>query len=231
MIEQYFKPGVRFLWNKPNDAIVPMDGAFVPSPGGANNLVYDGIDGHQAIVDPVLQIIDVSVVLGLAMKQAGPHSWLCYAPGRTAHRPMGGGDILTGYMSGCPIARGTYNGVMSAFHVGTITGNRPVNQSVKETFALALPANITAFNPAGAWLPGEIAAKQLALGGPPATTAAPFIFALITAAGAFYSILMFNIDDNGLWNNTAGQRYWCVGGIKLVPPVTGKVRVIAMMMS
>lgn len=99
----------------------PLNGALVPSVMAANNLTYDGLDGHRAVMDPPL-LVNANA-LGLAMRATVPHSWLDYAPGRTSHLQIGGNDILTGYMSGCLIARGTHLGVMSAFHVGTIVGN------------------------------------------------------------------------------------------------------------
>ena len=221
MIEQYFRPGVRYLWNKPNDAIGPLNGALVPSVMVSNNLTYDGLDGHQAVIDPPL-LVNVNATLGLAMRATVPHSWLDYAPGRTSYLQIGGNDILTGYMSGCLIARGTHLGVMSAFHVGTIVGNAGVNQTVKQNFFANLPADATGFNPAGAWTHGEVAAIQASLGG--GVVATPNILALVTAGGVFYSILMFNVAEGGQWVNLAGQRRWCVGGKKLVQPLN-RIRV------
>ena len=160
-----------------------------------------------------------------------PYVWLDYAPGRIAHVPIGGNDTLTGYMSGCPIVRGTYGGAMSVFHVGTIVGNPGVNQIVKRRFAQNLPVDATGFNPAGAWTPGEVAAIQGSLGG--ATVATPNIFALVTTAGAFYAIVMFNVCHGGVggqWTNPAGRRYWCVGGKKLVPALS-RVKLMAWLLS
>jgi hypothetical protein len=228
VIEQYFKAGVRFLWNKPNDAIGPTDGAIVNSVNAATNLSYDGLDAHPAVIDPALQGVQVGAVLGLAKGQNVPHAWLDYAPGRVARLPAGGGDILTGYMSGCLIARGTHAGAISAFHVGTIVGNAAVNQTVKRSFAANLPPDATAFNPAGAWNPGEVATIQQRLGG--GTVASDKIFALVTPAGTFYSLLMFNVQEAGSWTSPTGQRYWCVGGIKQVPAMT-RVTLMASLLS
>jgi hypothetical protein len=222
MIEQYFKSGVRFLWNKPPDLVGSMDGSLVASAGQPTSLAYDGLDSHVAAIDPSLQGSIVSATLGLSPKATVAHDWLDYAPGRTAHTKTGASDILTGYMSGCPIVRGTYGGFMSAFHVGTVVGMDAVNKLVKQAFAAALPSDATGFNPAGAWSHGEIQAKQTQLGG--ARIAQEKIFALITSAGAFYAILMFNVDEKngvGAWTNAAGVRYWCVGGIKQVTPLSG----------
>lgn len=225
MIEQRFIAGVRFLWTKPNDSMGPANGAIVASAGVANNLTYDGLDGHQAAISNALL---AGAPIGMAMGANVPHTWLDYAPGRTARVQIGGNDILTGYMSGCLIIRGTYNAAMSAFHMGTIVGNAAVNKTVKKSFVRELPANATGFNPAGAWNHGEIAAKQIALGG--GLVATPNILALVTTAGAFYSVLMFNVSDGGSWNNPAGRRYWCVGGIKQVPAIN-RVKLMASLMS
>lgn len=227
MIENYFRRGVRFLWNKPQDAIGPLNGAFVASVGLASNCSYDGLDGHQAAIDPLLLHIQAGATLGLAMGANVPHTWLDYAPGRIAHVAIGGNDVLTGYMSGCLIVRGTYGGVMSAFHVGTIDGNAVANRTVKQNFAQNLPANATGFNPAGAWNPGELAAAQANLGGAGVATAN--VIALVTTGGVFYSILMFNVNDGG-WTNPAGRRRWCVGGIKQVPSLS-RARLMASLMS
>jgi hypothetical protein len=156
-----------------------------------------------------------------------PHTLLDYAPGRSAHGAIGGNDVLTGYMSGCLIVRGTYGGVMSAFHVGTIDGNAVANRTVKQNFAQNLPANATGFNPAGAWNPGELAAAQANLGGAGVATAN--VIALVTTGGVFYSILMFNVNDGG-WTNPAGRRRWCVGGIKQVPSLS-RARLMASLLS
>lgn len=228
MIEQYFRPGVRFLWTKPNDAVGPTDGSIVPSVMLANPMSYDGLDGHAAVVDPALLAAHAAAVLGLAMGAPVPHVWLDYAPGRTAQRPVGGGDILTGYMSGCLIVRGTFGGVPSALHVGTIDGQPAINQVVKRQLAQQLPADATAFNPAGAWTPGEIGTLQNRLGGAP--VAAANVLALVTAAGVFHSILMFNVAVNQAWNNPAGRRYWCVGGRNQVAAMS-RVQLMAKLLS
>ena len=223
MIEHYFRAGVRFLWNKPPDANGPLNGAIVGSLGMTTPMTYDGLDGHPALLDPIFLGIHVANVLGLAKGANVPYAWLDYAPGRIARLPIGVNDILSGYMSGCLIARGTYNGAMSAFHVGTIDNNPGVNRTVKQAFAQALPADATGFYPAAAWPPGEVALIQNRLDG---TGDAGHIFALMTSAGAFYSILMFNVLENSQWTNPAGRRYWCVGGIKAVAALN-RVRLMA----
>jgi hypothetical protein len=227
MIEQYFRPGVRFLWNKQNDAYGPTNGAIVNSIGAATNLTYDGLDGHQAVVDPQFLIQNASQVLGIVKGANIPYTWLDYAPGRTSRVIMAGADILSGYMSGCLIVRGTYQGTPSAFHVGTIVNNSLVNKTVKQGFAQEIPANATGFNPAGAWAPNAVTVIQNQLGG--GVVATPQIFALVTGGGAFYSILMFNVSESGQWTNPHGRRYWCVGGIQHVPPMN-RIKLMASLM-
>lgn len=219
MIERYFKSGVRFLWNKPRDAVAVLDGAIVNSASPVAPLAYDGLDGHRAAMDPSLLATHASTILGLTKGGTIPHAWLDYAPGRTARLPLAGRDVLTGYMSGCLIARGTYNGAMHVFHVGTIDNNEAASRTVKRTFAASLPADATAFNPFAAWPNAEIGSIQSRLGG--VNVASEKIFAMVTSAGAFYAILMFNVrEGNGPWTDPGGRRYWCVGGIKAVPAMS-----------
>lgn len=220
MIERYFRPGVRFLWNKPHDANAVLDGTIVNSASPASNLTYDGLDGHRAAVDPSLLATHASTMLGIAKGANVPYAWLDYAPGRTARLPAAANDILTGYMTGCLIVRGTFNGAMSTFHVGTIDNNVNASRTVKRTFAAALPADASAFNPFAAWPNAEVTLAQSRLGG--INVASEKIFALVTAGGAFHSILMFNVRDGATtpWTDQTGRRYWCVGGIKQVPAMT-----------
>lgn len=228
MIEQYFRAGVRLLWNKPPDAPGAQDGSIVANVGLMTPLTYDGLDGRPAAVDPLLQVVQAGTVLGLVMGGNIPATWLDYAPGRTARLPVGANDMLSGYMSGCLIARGTFAGAMSVFHVGTIDGNLTVNRTVKQAFAQALPADATGFFPHAAWPDGEITVLQNRLGG--ALVAQPRIVALVTAAGAFHSVLLFNVSDNNQWYNAAGVRYWCVGGIKAVPAVN-RIKLMASLLA
>ncbi|MDF9796091.1 hypothetical protein OKW21_001354 [Catalinimonas alkaloidigena] len=223
MIEQRFRSGVRYLWNKPNDTFGPLNGAIVPNVGVATNLSYDGLDGHPAVIDPLLLLGNPANVLGFAVGMVNvPYTWLDYAPRRTARVAIGVNDILSGYMSGCLIIRGTYGGAMSAFHVGTIDGDdaasRESNRTVKQQFAQNLPADATGFNPLAAWPAPDITAVQTNLGGP--ANSVSRIFALMTTVGTFYSILMLNVKDNTQqWQNPAGRRYWCVGGIRQMAPM------------
>lgn len=214
MIEGHFRRGVRYLWNKPTDSPRVVDGALVDSVQVATPLVYDGMHEVLAAVDPQLLQGNLNNILGFAQTGAQvPYTWLDYTPGRTARVPVGANDVLTGYMSGCLIIRGTHNGVMSAFHVGTVVGDAMANVKVKEYLILHLPHDATGFNPAGAWTPNEITAIRSNL----RQTPAPNILALVTTAGAFYSILTFDLQLKNSLTDPAGRRYVYVGGIKQVP--------------
>jgi len=207
------------LWNKPLDGARVNDGAIVDSVGAATPLNYDGLDGHRTIVDPTLLNTHASVVLGLQMRAPINYRWLDYTPGRTAVLHAGANDILTGWMSGCLIVRGTYNGAMSVFHNGTVDNAGILNQTVRRTFAASLPYDATGFSPLRAWAPGEIADILSRLG-----AGDPKVVGLVTAAGAFYSVLLFYVET------VHGRRSYCVGGCKPVPTMS-RVRLMAQLMA
>lgn len=202
MIEKYFKLGIRFRWTKPQDVTVAMDGKIVNSTRPASPLIYDGLDGE--VVDPMLKMINVST-LGLTMRMPIQHAWLDYAHGQIARLPIGPYDVLTGFMSGCIIARWIDKGVTYVGHVGTVTGRPAENRLVKRTFAFAMPQTTTGFNPAAAWDLGEILAVINRFRKRPTAD----IIALVTTRGEFYSIAMLNF----------GGDQWGVGGIKKVNPI------------
>jgi len=202
MIEKYLKLGVRYRWDKPQNVDGPRDGKIVDSVRTTAALTYIGLG---EIVDPVLKAVHVSA-LGLQMRVPVQHRWLDYAPGRTARVPIGSYDVLTGFMSGCIIARWTDHGVNYVGHVGTIEPKEnPANRVVKRAFAFAMPSGTVGFNPALAWTFGEIAQLAQQFRAPKV----PQICALVTTPGEFYSVLMF-ID---------GANEWYCGGAKLVQPI------------
>ena len=212
MIEKYFLKGVRLRWDGSYDApVATMDGTIVNNPTPPSRpITYDGLDG---------ELINASLgngtAVGLSMRAPVPHSWLSYSVGRTTKKLLAAGDVLTGYMSGCPIATWTENGLRYAGHVGTYDANPAVNTLVRKTFADFMPNDTVGFNPAGAWGPGDIGAL---MGQFKNVHANPRFLALVTTAGAFYSILMFNLGaKNPKFIVPAGS--WCVGGAKLVAPM------------
>jgi hypothetical protein len=198
VIEKYFELGVRFRWNKPANVDGPRDGKVVDSVRPAAPLVYIGLGDD---VSPRLMGTHVSQ-LGLRMNLPIQHQWLDYAPGRTARVPIGPYDVLTGYMSGCIIARWSEKGVNYVGHVGTVESDAAVNRTVKRAFGFAMPKTTTGFNPANAWQIGDLSAI--------ARKGQPRLFALVTSSGAFFSVAMMQV----------GASEWYCGGIKRVAPTS-----------
>ena len=130
MLENYLRRGVRLKWMPPASQTSVNDGAVIPSPmAPLNPMNYDGMD------DQIMANFHANT-LGLRVGQQIPYRWLAYVAGRTATMPLGGGDVLTGPMSGCRIATWTDGGQKVA-HVGTIDNNPAVSTKVKRAFALA----------------------------------------------------------------------------------------------
>ena len=81
--------------------------------------------------------------------------WLYYMPGDISFVPIGGVDVLTGKMSGCPLVIFRHEGVVMAGHIGT-EEERPVQNAAVlgawNAWATAHPADVIAgFYPAGFW--------------------------------------------------------------------------------
>lgn len=219
MLENYLRRGVRLKWLPPRSQTSDNNGAVIPTPPlSPNPINYDGMDDQ-------IQANFHANTLGLRMGQQIPYRWLSYVAGRTATMPLAGGDVLTGPMSGCLIATWTDGGAKIA-HVGTIDNNPAVSTRVKRSFAAEAGAagDLTAFNPAAVWNPGEIAAAM-------GTRAMGFqIYALVTGLGGYFSVLIFELPI-GQGNNLAGRGFQrVVGGIKPVPVMAG-VRLRAFLMS
>jgi hypothetical protein len=203
MIEKYFKLGIRFAWVKPTDVGVAFDGTIVDSVRPTSPMTYIGLGGDA--IDPSLMMTHVSA-FGLTMNMPIQHTWLDFSLGRTARVPMGPYDVLTGFMSGCIIARWQDRGVNYVGHIGTVDNNPDANRKVKRTFAFAMPKGTTGFSPANAWDFNDISSiLQKFKGNRPTTN----IMALVTTQGHFYSVLMLN---------TAPNQWYC-GGAKLCPPI------------
>lgn len=204
MIEKYFFPGVRYRWKCPGaNGGVTRDGSIVNSPVvAASPMIYDGMDGELYRGGP-----HVSAV-GLTKGMQIPYSWLVYMHGHTTRRMLSGGDVLTGFMSGCLITLWSENGIRYVGHVGTVEANPAQDTRVKDTFARAMPSQAMGFNPFAAWDPGDIANLQRTFKKGPV----PKVMALVTTSGKFYSILMFGFGIGAI-------EEWCVGGIKSVDPM------------
>lgn len=214
MIESYLKAGVRVKWNAPAATQQALDGAIVDNRGVASTMTYDGLDGE--LINPAFMTTNVTTQ-GFTMRMSIPHIWLDYNYGRTSRCRSGGQDILTGFMSGCIIARWTQAGVGYVGHVGTLVGNPTVNTLVKNTFLGTVGADVTGFNPAGTWTDGECNTIANKFKKKPSSK----IIALVTSTGAFYSILMLQLD----WTKADE---WCIGGIKSVPAMNRAALVLEM---
>ena len=114
-------------------------------------------------------------------------------------------------MSGCLITLWT-DSHQWVCHVGTTSDSAEVTKKVKEKFAAAMPKDITSFDPFKAWDGTEIMQKQKQI--KPLGT--PKILGLVTAGNLFYSLLLLHLPPTGI----GFSDNWCVGGKKLVPPMT-----------
>jgi hypothetical protein len=212
MIEKYFLQGVRFTWAGSYDAPPGnMDGSIIANPTPPSRpMVYESLDGELMTTS----LTNVSA-LGFRKGMSIPYSWLSYAVGHTTKKMLAAGDVLTGFMSGCPIALWQENGIRYAGHVGTYDANPTVNDRVRRKFALSMPRDVIGFNPAGAWQPGEIATLMRSF---KTVTADPKVLALVTTGGEFYSILVFRLMFKTGGPAVAHGSY-CVGGAKRVAPL------------
>lgn len=214
MIQKYLQPGVRLKWNAPTATQQALDGAIVDNRGVASNMTYDGLDGE--LINQSMMMTNAAT-LGFTMRMPIRHVWLDYNYGRTA-RCAGGRDVLTGFMSGCIIARWTQNpGGTFVGHVGTLVGQPAVNTQVKNTFLAACGNQVTGFNPASAWTQGECDTIASKFKKKPTGK----IMALVSSSGKFYSILMLQLD----WTK---PDEWCVGGIKKPAPMNRAALIVEM---
>lgn len=215
MIEKYFLTGARFKWQCPAiDESGSKDGSIVNSPNViANPMTYDGQDGGLYNAGN-----PHTTSVGLTMRMMIPYNWLVYKPGHTTRRLLMAGDVLTGPMTGCPIIEWTERGQRWVGHIGT-TESAAINSRVKNTFGIAMPTQARGFNPDAAWQPNDIADLQRQIH--PDMRPRARKVALVTSSSVFYSILMFEFLQTVLPNGQkmASRDYWCVGGIKRVPPM------------
>lgn len=213
MIERYLSPGVRVKWSAPTATQQALDGAMVANRGVTSTMLYDGLDGE--LINPAFMVTNVTS-LGFTKSMPIQHVWLDYNYGRTS-RCSNGQDVLTGFMSGCIIARWTQLGTGYVGHVGTLVANATVNTLVKTTFLDTVGNDVTGFNPAAAWTEGECQAIANKFKKRPTSK----VMALVTSAGAFYSILMLQLD----WTK---PDEWCIGGVKLVPAMNRAALIVEM---
>ena len=113
-----FKKGSKFTWTLPALVRVDQDGQIVDDPRGDETTLT--CEGTKLT-----------------------YTWLAYAPGRTTVTKVDG-DVLTGPMSGCIIAKWEdARHARCVGHVGTVDGNARTNELVKTTFDRNMPANTT----------------------------------------------------------------------------------------
>ena len=124
-----------------------------------------------------------------ATKAHRTFQWLAWVGGSVSEIPLNGTDVLTGPMSGCWITRYTRGGVLFVGHVGTVAGHAdPLSVAAKgawNNFIVAAPAAAaTGFNPFNDFVPPYPAMVH-------GQDGAPKVFALVTAAGQFYSVFTY----------------------------------------
>jgi hypothetical protein len=194
MIERYFVKGALFNWAAPTAiSTQPKDGSIVVSTSVNAPMFYVGLDDQ--VVDHSLPNV---MTLGLRKNMGITYTWLNYIHGRTA-KIAATGDVLTGFMSGCIIATWTDGGGRWVGHVGTIESvgkNDPPNSTVKNTFAQAMPQNVTGYNPASAFDALDIMPLMSKMRGTPSCQ----VLSLVTSTGQFYSILLMErMTERGIW--------------------------------
>jgi hypothetical protein len=237
MISSFFVKGTTFNWTPPAQVIPPpaqQDGAFVASsiaPPPA--MTYAGLDAtlpYGEGVGPFRALwakAHSPASRGLTAAAAAPHTWLNYVHGRTAYIQAAGGDILTGFMSGCWIVVWTEGGARHVGHIGTVDSapkTSPPNTTVKQAFrakftgGAPVGTNLTGFNPAGPWGLNEIinVCKEMDPVNFGQYTIKAKILALVTRNDHFYSMLMIERPGN----------VWVCGGQKRIS-ASGQAAVLA----
>ena len=227
MISKYFIKGTSFNWAPPTQVIPPavqQDGAIIASNMPAPPVMtYAGVDvtlPYGEGTGPMRAIwakTHTPASQGLVAGMNVPYSWLNYVHGRTAFVQAAGGDVLTGFMSGCWIVVWMQGGARYVGHIGTVDSapkTQPPNTTVKQSFrgrftgAIPMGSNLKGFNPAGPWGLQEITnvCKEIA----PLTygqfTIKAKIMALVTRNDHFYSVLMIERPGN----------VWVCGGQKRI---------------
>ncbi|MCV0396652.1 MAG: hypothetical protein K5872_12580 [Rhizobiaceae bacterium] len=210
MIERYFKKGVCLQWTKPPNVDSARDGQFHHREQHSSPMTYNGLAGHFSAWDPVFSHTQPAA-LGFTKNMRISHKWLDYRPGASAKCHLGSHDVLTGFMSGCPIVT-WQDGGRWVGHIGTTESDPRVNTLVKTTARGVLNNTATGFNPAAAWGPGQLATlmadarknTKISVSGGMA-----YIVALVTTTGDFYSIALMNDVPNS----------YIVLGCQRVPPM------------
>lgn len=204
MLETVFQRGALLDWTLPPAYPTPNDGAIVykSTPTPVMDFMGTTADiGFPALMGPTLTPVYMAQH-GLTRNRRVNYRWLDYKPGQTARVRHGRRDILTGPMSGCPIARYQQGGTNYVAHVGTMDGMAAVNTLVKHTFRDAAPVGATVFNPAGAINAGTIA--NLILAAPDLLQVTPWVLAFVNNQGDFFTTVLLRLKGQ---TNT----YYCTG--------------------
>lgn len=212
MLEDRLLKGICIKWRIPSPIIAPADGAFHVTRPAPTPLIYDGLAGAREAMDPALLMRPPSS-FGLTKGRNLQYKWLDYRPGGTAQTPLGGSDILTGKMSGCPIVMWTdAAGVCQVGHLGTMDGQDAINNKVKATAKRELPINASGFSPANAWNLGEMttAIGHASRNMPNLPGGGGFaVIALVTTTRKFFSIALYSY----------GAQDHVVLGCREIPPL------------
>lgn len=237
MISKYFVKGTTFNWTPPTQVIPPsaqQDGTiFASNILAPPAMTYAGIDAtlpYGEGTGPIRAIwakTHTPASRGLVNGMNVPYTWLNYVHGRTAFIQAAGGDILTGFMSGCWIVVWTQGGARHVGHVGTVDSAKktePPNTTVKQAFSAqftgAMPtgSNLKGFNPAAPWSLNEITnvCREMDRQNYGKFTIKSKIVALVTRNDHFYSMLMIERPGN----------VWVCGGQKRISP-SGQSAVLA----
>jgi hypothetical protein len=205
MIENYFFRGMRFSWNPHGVGNLMYDGIVEASPPlPARPMTYQGVD-VDLCTGPAETRRQRAIAQGLRLGFPINAIWLLYRPGRTTTVPLSSIDILTGFMSGCPIVTFTTARSLVA-HVGTVANEPTINHKVKQTIRGILPNNAKGFDPSGVWTTNDRATLMQQIRSP----SIPQVVALVTTTGDFYSLLI------GKYPNQPDS--YVIGGCVPVPP-------------
>lgn len=227
MISKYFVKGTSFTWTPPAQVIpapAQQDGAIIASSIMAPPVMtYAGIDVALPYGEgngPMRSLwakTHTPASRGLVPGMIVPYTWLNYVHGRTAFIQAAGGDILTGFMSGCWIVVWTQAGARHVGHIGTVDSapkTQPPNTTVKQGFRamftgpMPVGSSLKGFNPAAPWGLNEITSvcREMDPRNYGQFTVRSKIMALVTRNDHFYSMLMVERPGN----------VWVCGGYKRI---------------
>lgn len=129
-----------------------------------------------------------------ATKPHRNYQWLKWVPGFVSEVPQNGMDVLTGPMSGCWITRYMRGGIQMVGHVGTdmdpANANSVAAKAAWNGLVAAGGAAATGFNPFNDFMAANAVLPTARTG----EGGAPKFFALVTAAGDFFTVCTFAVN-------------------------------------